>query len=92
MIKKLSILRIFYVKLLIPAVIASLLISFSPGFSAGSFGLCFLLFLPCLHFLIYELRFRDEYYFYANFGFSRLFLWIFTCSLSILVNSITKFL
>lgn len=92
MIKKLSILRIFYVKLLIPAVITSLLISFSPGFSAGSFGLCFLLFLPCLHFLIYELRFRNEYYFYANFGFSRLFLWIFTCSLSILVNSITKFL
>ncbi|WP_155845729.1 hypothetical protein [Chryseobacterium gregarium] len=72
--------------------ISSILMCFSLGFSANNFGLCFLLFLPCLHFLIYELRFRNEYYFYANFGFSRLFLWVFTFSLSILINMITKFL
>jgi hypothetical protein len=91
MIKNLKILSIFYIKLLIPAVLFSLLMCFPLGFSANSFGLYFVLFLPCLHFFMYELRFKQEYYFYANFGFSRRLLWILTGSLSILINLISKF-
>ncbi len=92
MIKNFRIFRIFYGKLLIPAVAFSLLMCFSLGFTAGNFGLCFLLLLPAMHFLIYEIRFRPEYYFYAHFGFSKKFLWMVTISISILINLITKFL
>lgn len=86
MIKNLKILWIFYLKLFIPAILLSLLINTQLGFTVRNFGLCFLLFLPASHFLIYELRLKDEYYFYANFGFSRLFLWIYTTILSLTVN------
>ena len=90
MIKSLKILWIFYFKLLIPAVLFSLLMNSQLGFTFNSFGLCFLVFFPSLHFLIYELRLKDEYSFYANFGFSRLFLWILTFTLSITINMVSK--
>jgi hypothetical protein len=92
MIKSVKILWIFYFKLLIPTVLFSLLISAQTGFNANSFGFCFLLLFPCLHYLIYELRLKNEYLFYANFGFSRQFLWITTISIGLIINSITKFL
>lgn len=91
MIRSVKILWIFYFKLLIPAVLFSLLMNTQLGFTVGNFGLCFLLFLPSFHFLIYELRLKDEYYFYANFGFSRLFLWIFTAILSLIINMSCQF-
>ncbi len=89
MIKNIRVLRIFYQKLLVPAVLFSLLVSFLGGFSIGNFGLCFLLILPLLHFFIYEIRLKGEYFFYANFGFSRLFLWVFTLSLSVMVKIVS---
>lgn len=91
MIRDLKILTIFYIKLLIPAILFSLLMNTQFGFTVGNFGLCFLLFLPAFHFLIYELRLKDEYYFYANFGFSRLFLWILTAALSLIINITCQF-
>ncbi|WP_336731311.1 hypothetical protein [Chryseobacterium sp. VD8] len=90
MVKNIRILWIFYVKLLIPAVLFSLLMNIPLGFTTANFGLCFLLFLPAFHYLIYELRLKHEYYFFANFGFSRSFLWIFTFSLSVIINIFTK--
>jgi len=92
MIKNFKILWIFYLKLLIPAILFSLLMNSQFGFTVNGFGLCFLVFLPSLHFLVYELRLKDEYYFYSNFGFSKAFLWVTTISLSIFVNIFTKFL
>lgn len=91
MIRDFKVLTIFYIKLLIPAVLFSLLVNTQLGFTVSNFGFCFLLFLPTTHFLIYELRLKDEYYFYANFGFSRLFLWIFTVILSLIVNISCQF-
>lgn len=91
MIRDLKILTIFYIKLLIPAILFSLLMNTQFGFTVGNFGFCFLLFLPAFHFLIYELRLKDEYYFYANFGFSRLFLWILTAALSLIINITCQF-
>lgn len=92
MIKMLKILWIFYIKLLIPAVLFSLLLAFQTGFNIGNFGFCFLIIFPVFHFLIYELRFRNEYVFFANFGFSKSFLWITTVSIGFVINLISKFL
>jgi hypothetical protein len=92
MIKHLKILWIFYLKLLIPAILFSLLLAFQKGFNIGNFGFCFLIIFPAFHFLIYELRLKREYVFFANFGFSRQFLWITTVSIGLIINLITKFL
>jgi hypothetical protein len=92
MIKHLKILWIFYLKLLIPAILFSLLLAFQTGFNIGNFGFCFLIIFPAFHFLIYELRLKREYVFFANFGFSRQFLWITTVSIGLIINLITKFL
>lgn len=92
MIKNLKILRIFYLRLLIPALLFSLLFAFQTGFSLRNFGFCFLVIFPAFHFLIYELRLKNEYVFFANFGFSRFFLWITTVSFSLTINIISKFL
>lgn len=92
MYKKFLVLQIFYIKLLVPGVIFSLLVSFWSNFTLGNFGLCFLLILPTMHYFIYELRLKNEYYFYANFGFSKVFLWSVTLFISLIIKIITKFL
>ncbi|WP_263000853.1 hypothetical protein [Chryseobacterium edaphi] len=92
MLTDLKILWIFYRKLLIPAVLFSVLLAFQLGFSFESFGLCFVLLLPLMHYFIYELRFKNEYFFYANFGFSRVFLWIFTFAFGLIIKIITHIL
>jgi len=92
MIKTLKILWIFYIKLLIPAVLFSVLLAFQTGFSIGNFGFCFLVMLPAFHVLIYELRLKREYLFFANFGFSRQLLWITTVSIGFIINLISKLL
>lgn len=90
--KDLLILWIFYKKLILPTGLFSLLFYFLFQSDPETFGLSFLLILPLLHYLIYELRLKNEYYFYANFGFSKLFLWISTVSLGLTVKIITYFL
>ncbi|SHM26036.1 hypothetical protein SAMN05444267_10402 [Chryseobacterium polytrichastri] len=92
MLKNLKVLGIFYGKILIPTLLFSLLIALATNLSFKIFGLCFLLLFPLLHFFIYELRLKNQYLFYANFGFSRQFLWISTISMSLIINIITKFL
>ncbi|KQK24630.1 hypothetical protein AR438_15715 [Chryseobacterium aquaticum] len=87
-----KILWIFYRKLLIPTVLFSVLLTFQLGFSFETFGLSFIVLLPCFHYFIYELRLKNEYYFYANFGFSKLFLWIFTLSFGLIIKMVTLFL
>ncbi|MBB4805995.1 hypothetical protein HNP38_001267 [Chryseobacterium defluvii] len=92
MMKNLTILQIFYGKLLIPTVLFSLLIISLTGFSYQNFGLCFFLIFPLLHYFVYEVRLKNEYYFYANFGFSKRLLWISTLVISLIVKTITLFL
>ncbi|KPE52118.1 hypothetical protein AOB46_04340 [Chryseobacterium indologenes] len=84
--KNIRVLRIFYQKLLIPAVLFSLLVCFLSGSNIKNFGLGFSLILPLLHFFIYDIRLKGEYFFYANFGFSRRVLWILTLSLSLMIK------
>lgn len=92
MARNFTILWIFYKKILIPALLFSLLISFLLPHGVETFGLSFLLILPLLHYFIYEVRFKNEYYFYANSGFSRTFLWAGTIVSGIIVKIITLFL
>lgn len=92
MLSDFKILWIFYRKLLIPTVLFSILLDFQLGFSFDNFGVCFALLLPCFHYFIYELRFKSEYFFYGNFGYSRLSLWILTLCLSFIIKMITRFL
>jgi len=87
-----KILWIFYRKLLIPTVLFSVLMTFPLGFGFENFGLCFILLLPLMHYFIYELRYKNEYQFYAHFGFSKLFLWIFTLSFGLIIKIIALFL
>lgn len=92
MARNFTILWIFYKKILIPALLFSLLISFLLPHRFETFGLSFLLILPLLHYFTYEIRFKNEYYFYANSGFSRTFLWAGTIVSGIIVKIITLFL
>ncbi|REC65144.1 hypothetical protein DRF59_17635 [Chryseobacterium flavum] len=92
MIKRLSVIWLFYRKIIPATVLFSLLCSFLLQFNPDSFGLSFLFILPVLHYFIYELRLKNEYYFYANFGISRLLLWIITVSSGLSIKIITWFL
>ncbi len=92
MVRNFTILWIFYKKILIPALLFSLFISFLLPYRLETFGLSFLLISPVLHYFIYELRFKSEYYFYANLGFSRPFLWAGTIVLGLFVKIIILFL
>jgi len=92
MLISLKVLWIFYRKLLIPGILFSLFLSLQPGLTFENFSLCFLLIFPLLHYFIYELRLKNEYHFYANFGFSRLNLWILTVSLAIGLKFFAAFL
>lgn len=92
MLVNLKILWIFYRKLFIPGVIFSILVSIPAGidFKNFSFGLLFI--FPLMHYFIYELRLKNEYLFYANFGFSRISLWMITVAFGITLNLISAIL
>jgi len=92
MVRSFTILWIFYRKILIPALLFSLLISCLLPFNIETFGLSFLLISPVLHYFMYEVRFKSEYYFYANSGFSKIFLWAGTILSGMIVKIITLFL
>lgn len=84
---------IFYQKLIIPALILSgLLGSMGLGitgiFSLDGIGISFIFSGPLFHYLIYEVRNSNEYYFYYNMGLSRLSLWIITFTLSLVIGLI----
>lgn len=89
--KTFRVLWIFYKKLLIPAFLFALLLSFVTfSFNKTSFGISFVLILPFLHYFIYEIRFPDEYIFYGNFGFSKINLWLITICIALAVNILCR--
>lgn len=48
-------------------------------------GVVFLVMGPLWHYVIYEVRYKQEYYLYFNLGFTRLGLWVSTLLLSVIV-------
>ncbi|AKK71474.1 hypothetical protein OK18_01395 [Chryseobacterium gallinarum] len=90
--KNFSVLWIFYKKLIIPTILFSFLLVFLFSLNVQTFGLSIVLIFPLLHYFIYELRLKNEYHFYAHFGFSRIFLWGITLSFSVAVKILIGFL
>jgi hypothetical protein len=81
----------FYKKLVIPAVAVSVLLSlFSLTYVQLPSGIIisYVLFTPCMHYVIYEIRSPHEYYFYYNLGLSKTALWANTFTVSILLSLI----
>ena len=76
----------FYIKLLIPSIVLSFVLSCfymnRDHISAGT-GISFILLTPTFHYFTYEIKNSNEYYFYHNLGFSKLNLWLITVFISI---------
>ncbi len=73
----------FYKKIFIPTIfLAGLLgiigLTVSVELFLKTFGISYLFLGFLFHYVIYELRNKNEYYFYYNLGFSKLNLWIVT--------------
>lgn len=95
--KRIVVAATFQRRIFVPAMILSIL---STIFWAStteaklfvSFGVSYLFFAPVAHFIVYELSYPYEYYFYNNLGFSRVVLWVITISLATIILLITLFL
>ncbi|TAJ11958.1 hypothetical protein DMA11_14750 [Marinilabiliaceae bacterium JC017] len=84
---------IFYKKLIIPSLMISLLLGLSGmaithEFSLGFVGFSYIFFASLFHYFIYEIRNRNEYYFYFNMGLSRIVLWVLSSTISIIIGTI----
>lgn len=68
-----------------PALVISALLGLLLFKSFWATGIIFLVMGPLWHYFIYEVRYKQEYYFYFNLGFTRLSLWASTLILSVIV-------
>lgn len=81
----------FYKKLAIPSLILSGLSGFIGLGIVGDFfrktiGVSYIFLGLLFHYFIYEVKNRNEYYFYYNMGLSRLSLWIITFVLNLIIG------
>ncbi len=80
----------FYKKLIVPSLALSVLFGLYNMYMNGSFlvtsiGLAYI-FVPLLmHYFTYEIKNRNEYYFYHNLGLDRISLWISTFIISLVI-------
>lgn len=71
----------FYSKLLIPVATLSFLLGLigfpiSDSYAFPGVGVGFICFTPLIHYFTYEVKNRNEYYFYYNLGLTKVALWI----------------
>ena len=82
-------LYLFYRKITFPALsLSALLAAFGTGyvsFSSG-LGISFIFVFPMFHYLSYEIRYPNEYFFYYNLGLSRSTLWAATTFLGLTIG------
>lgn len=88
-----KVLLIFYQKLIIPSLVLSAVIGFVGWVITGEFsfrtvGSSYIILGLLFHYFIYEIRNSNEYYFYYNFGLSKLTLWIASAVLSSIIGLI----
>ena len=84
---------IFYKKLIVPTLVLSLVFGFigfgiSGNFSLKLVGISYILISLLIHYIIYELMYPNEYYFYFNFGLNKYILWACTFILSLIIGLI----
>src|SRR5690606_19842479 len=92
-IRKGNIFWLFYKKLIIHSLILSFLTGLMSTINSNSYyltsiGTAYIFITPAFHYLTYELRNKNEYYFYLNQGFSKGTLWILTCAVSFSIGLI----
>ncbi|MNK04923.1 hypothetical protein D3C87_227960 [compost metagenome] len=79
----------FYQKLIIPSLVISIVLSFLMMKVIDLYvgiGISFIFLTPVFHYLIYEIRNPNEYYFYHNLGLNKLVLWTNTLIISLIVG------
>ena len=81
----------FYQKLIVPSLMLSIFFSYffleSNDIYAG-IGISFIFLTPMFHYLIYDVKNPNEYYFYHNLGLSKLLLWVSTIIISLIIGLI----
>ena len=82
---------LFYRKLIVPVAVLSVVVGLIGyavigEFYLGTVGAAFVVLSALFHYFIYEVRNPNEYYFYYNLGLSKLRLWIFSVSFSLIVG------
>jgi len=82
-------LAFFYQKIIIPSLAFSVVMPLfflrHSDFFPGA-GVAFTILLPTMHYLTYEVRKPQEYYFYYNLGLSKLTLWITTVGMGAIIG------
>ena len=95
LIRNLKIIYQFYRRLFLPTLIFSVLLGIL-GMEELSLlkgiALTGIFILPFFHFIIYEILYAKEYFFYYNLGYSKLQLWILTSLISISTGMLLIFL
>ncbi|WP_152439751.1 hypothetical protein [Arcticibacter svalbardensis] len=80
---------LFYIKLIIPSLVVSIalscLMTAASHFLVG-IGVSYIFLTPTFHYLTYELRNPNEYYFYYNIGLSKFILWTNTLVISTIIG------
>lgn len=79
----------FYQKLIIPSLVISIVLAFLMMKLIDLYvgiGISFIFLTPFFHYLTYEIRNPNEYYFYHNLGLNKLVLWINTLIVSLIVG------
>jgi hypothetical protein len=75
----------FQKRLTPPVLLISILLGLALYQNIPAIGLIFMVLMPLWHFYIYEVRYKNEYYFYFNLGFTRLGLWLSTLVTVVLI-------
>ncbi|MBI9067965.1 MAG: hypothetical protein JEZ09_11780 [Salinivirgaceae bacterium] len=88
--KKIVSVLFFYKKIFIPTIALSIVFGFimSDKFSLASVGFAYIFISLLFHFVIYELRNPNEYYFYYNIGLNKISLWICSALISCVIGII----
>ena len=89
---------LFYKRLIIPSLLFSIIFGSLSYLNPYQFslkhaiGLAYIFMSPFMHYLIYDVINKNEYYFYYNLGLSRLTLWIASLTISLLIGIILMIL
>lgn len=88
---------IFYQKLIIPTLAFSVIINLIGVLAFGSFsfktlGISYVLLGLLFQFLIYEIAYPEEYYFYFNLGLNKNILWFSNLVIGLTIGIIISFL
>ena len=82
----------FHKRLAPPILLISILLGLAFYRNIPAIGFIFMVLMPLWHFYIYEVRYKNEYYFYFNLGFTRLSLWLSTLVIMVLILVISLIL